>query len=505
MEDFLMGIDIGTFSSKGVVADGAGRILFRHTVPHGMENPRPKHYEHDAERVWWHDFCAISKNLLEQSGLKPDRIRAVGASTLGCDCLPVDKECRPLRKAILYGIDARAEEEIRFLTEYYGPERVRALFGRPMASGDIAAKILWIKNHEPEVYAKTFQFLTGSSYLAAKLTGNYTIDRYLARASFRPMYRADGSVDAALCPPVCRPDQLPRAQTVTDLAGYVTARAAAETGLAEGTPVITGTGDSCAEAISSGVYRDGRVMLQFGSTLYMNLCTGRLVEDDRVRGTAFTVPGTYTVSAGTNTAGTLTRWFRDTLFPDLLEQEAQGGPNAYAAMTQGLEDIPPGCGGLITLPYFAGERSPIDDPEAKGMIFGLTLAHTRGHLYRSALEGIGFGVDQIFGVLRDHGIHPDRVIAAGGGAQNRVWMQIVADILGEELHIPRETVGAAYGDALMAAIGCGLRKDFDSLDEIVQIGQVVRPDPDRHRAYGPCKALFRQLYLQNRALMRRLP
>ncbi|MCI8869373.1 MAG: FGGY-family carbohydrate kinase [Lawsonibacter sp.] len=505
MGNFFMGIDIGTFSSKGVIVDGAGQILCQHTVPHGMENPRPKHYEHDAEQVWWHDFCTISKALLVKAGLKAGCIRAVGASALGCDCLPVDEACRPLRKAILYGIDARAEEEIRFLTGYYGPERVRALFGRPMSSGDIAAKILWIKNHEPEVYRKTFKFLTGSSYLAAKLTGNYTIDRYLARASFRPMYRADGSIDEALCPPVCRPDQLPQAQAVTDLAGRVTARAAAETGLAEGTPVITGTGDSCAEAISSGVYRDGRVMLQFGSTLYMNLCTGLLVEDDRVRGTIFTVPGTYTVSAGTNTAGTLTKWFRDSLFPDLLEREAQGGSNAYAAMTEGLADISPGCGGLITLPYFAGERSPIDDPEARGMIFGLTLAHTRGHLYRSALEGIGFGVDQIFQVLRDHEIHPARVIAAGGGAQNRVWMQIVSDILGEKLHIPQETVGASYGDALMAAIGCGARKDFDSLDEIVKIRQVIHPNMEHHRAYAPYKELFRQLYLQNRELMHQLP
>ena len=178
--------------------------------------------------------------------------------------------------------------------------------------------------HEPEVYAKAHKFLTGSSYIAAKLTGNYCIDRYLAYASFRPMYAMDGSIREELCAPVCRPDQLARAQTVTDPAGYVTAQAAEETGLAQGTLVITGTGDSCAEAISAGVIKNGSMMLQFGSTLYIYCCTDHLIEDDRIRGTTFTIPGTYTIAAGTNTAGTLTKWYRDNIFPDLLRIEEEG-------------------------------------------------------------------------------------------------------------------------------------------------------------------------------------
>ena len=504
MGEFFLGIDIGTFSSKGVIIDSSGRIVCQHTVPHGMENPRPKYYEHDAEGVWWHDFCQISRSLLEKSELKATQIRAVGASTLGCDCLPVDEQCRPLRKAILYGIDARSEAEIAFLTQYYDQERAKKIFGRPIASGDIASKILWIKNNEPEIYEKTHKFLTGSSYIGAKLTGNYCIDRYLAYASFRPMYRADGSINEEMCQPICRPDQLARGCVVTDIIGTVTAKAAAETGLAEGTPVITGTGDSCAEAISSGVNKNGSVMLQFGSTLYMNLCTDTLVEDDRVRGTTFTIPGTYTISAGTNTAGTLTKWFRDTVYPDLLAQEAQGGPNAYGAMAEEIGKIPPGSDGLITLPYFAGERSPINDPEAKGMIFGLSLAHTRAHLYRSALEGIGYSVDQIFDVLREHNVRPNKVIAIGGGAQNKAWMQIVSDILGERLHIPAITLGASYGDALMAAIGCGALDGFEALDGIIQIQTVVEPNPENHEKYKKYKALFGQLYLYNRELMHAL-
>ena len=152
---YYLGIDIGTFSSKGVIVDHTGAIVCENSVPHGMENPQPKYYEHDAEAVWWHDFCYLSGSLLERSGIRADQIAAVGASTLGCDCLPVDEQCRPLRKAILYGIDARADKEIRYLTELYGDETVRRYFGRPIATGDIAAKILWIKNNEPEIYVKS--------------------------------------------------------------------------------------------------------------------------------------------------------------------------------------------------------------------------------------------------------------------------------------------------------------------------------------------------------------
>lgn len=501
MGDYFIGIDIGTFSSKGVVIDRSGTIHGQATVAHSMENPRPKYYEHDAEAVWWHDFCVISRQLLERSRLRPEQIRAVGASTLGCDCLPVDELCRPLRKAILYGIDARSEREIEFLTEYYGADQVKRLFGRPMASGDIAGKILWIKNNEPEVYQKTYKFLTGSSYIGAKLTDNYCIDRYLAYSSFRPMYRIDGSIDEDMCQPICRADQLAQARTVSDIIGQVTKQASIQTGLAAGTPVITGTGDSCAEAISAGVIKNGSMMLQFGSTLYVNLCTDRLIQDDRLRGTIFAIPGSYTIAAGTNTAGTLTKWFRDTMYPDYVTLEERGGANAYAAMAQGLEEIEPGCGGLITLPYFAGERSPINDPEAKGMIFGLSLAHTRSHLYRSALESVGYSVDQILGVIREHGIRPDKIMAIGGGAQNRIWMQIVADILGEPLHINEITVGASYGDALMAAIGCGALSGFASLEKIIGIRETVHADMSAHEKYKKPKELFRQLYWNNRELM----
>lgn len=309
----------------------------------------------------------------------------------------------------------------------------------------MAAKILWVKNHEPEVYAKTYKFLTGSSYITAKLTGNYVIDQFLAKAAFRPLYREDGSINEAECGLFCRPDQLCEPRVVTDLAGHVTAEAAKETGLLPGTPVIVGSGDSTSEAVSVGIVQPGEVMFQFGSSLFFYYCADHAVTDPRVHGGNYTVPGTYSVSGGTNAAGTLTRWVRDTFF-DLVEQEKAGGPNAFAAMT---DYLPESSEGLICLPYLAGERMPINDPNAKGVLFGLTLNHDRGHIYRAALEG------------------------------------------------------ASYGDALMAAIGTHAISHFDDLKSLIRTDRIYQPNPARQAECRKILELYTALYPATRELMHR--
>ncbi len=495
---YFMGIDTGTNSSKGALMDEKGNLIALHSSSHSMENPRPGHYEHDAERDWWGDLCIISKALLEKSGVDPKEIKAVGISALGADCLPVDENCRPLRKAILYGIDARAAEEMAELTEMYGEEQILKWYGRPLCSSDVMPKILWIKNKEPEVYAKAHKFLTGSSYITAKLTGRYVVDRFLGLASFNPLYdQKTWQPVPELCAPICRPDQLAEIREAADVVGAVTEQAAAETGLAAGTPVICGTDDSGAEAISCGVVESGKMMLQLGSSVYMILGTDTLVDDERLWREQFIVPGLCDISAGTNTAGSLTKWFRDELFQDAASAEKAGGENAYQSMLKGAAKIPAGSGGLITLPYFAGERTPVNDPDARGMFFGLTLQHTREHLYRSALESVGYSIQQQIRIMETHPeVKIDRIIAAGGGAQNPLWMQIIADILGKEIAVPAVTVGACYGDALMAALGVKYEgfEDYASLTKFIRAGQVYRPDPAAHRIYENYQAIYDKLY-----------
>ncbi len=504
MKTYFMGIDTGTYESKGIIVDEMFNIVASHAVAHGMENPKPNFFEHDADKVWWNDFCEISNELLAISKIDPKDIKAVGASALGADCLPVDENCKPLRKAILYGIDARAVEEMEWLTEYWGEEQIKKWYGRPLCSSDVMPKILWIKNNEPEVYEKTYKFLTGSSFITAKLTGNYTVDRFLGLASFNPLYDSDGTPNEETCKPICRPDQLATVMNTIDIAGSVTKQASKETGLAVGTPVIVGTDDAGAEAISTGVLQPGDMMLMFGSSLYMILCTDRLVDDHRIWREEFIIPNTYDISAGTNAAGTLTRWYRDNFYTDCLKKEEETGVNAYELMMEGIDKIPVGSEGLITLPYFAGERTPINDPFAKGMIFGLTLAHTIDHLYRSALESIGYSIGQHFEIFEEHQVEINKIMAVGGGTKNSAWIQMVSDIIGKEISTAAVTIGASFGDAMMAAMAINYFDSFEDLAKLIKKGKTYLPDMENHKKYKEYQLIFDELYVNNKDLMHRL-
>ncbi len=501
---YFLGMDVGTYESKGVLIDENAKVISVKSVSHGLENPKPNYFEHDAEKVWYNDICLLSKSLLADSGINPNDIKCVGMSGLSSDCLPVDKDGKPLRKAILYGIDARATNEMDELTRKWGEENVRKMFGRPLVSSDVAPKILWIKNNEPEVYANTNKFLTASSYLVFKLTGEYTIDRFLGLASFNPLYNKDGSPNKTMCEGICKDSQLAKVMPTTDIAGYITEEASKATGLSEGTPVIVGGDDSGAEAISSGVVTVGDMMLQMGSTAYMILLTDKLYDDDRIWRESFIIPNSFDISAGTNTSGSLTRWIRDNLYFDFCELEKKGGQNTYQVMMEKMKDVPIGSEGLVTLPYFAGERTPINDPNAKGIIFGLQLHHKREHLLRSAFEGICYSIKHHFDVFNEIGVSIKSLMVTGGGVKNPVWMQMLSDVTGITLTTPLVTVGASYGDALMAMIGVGHKKDFAALRELIQIGDVYKPNIENTKKYEKYYKIFLKLYENNKHLMKEL-
>ena len=503
MKRYFLGVDVGTYESKGVLIDQDYQLVHSFAVKHGLENPKPNYFEHDAELVWWHDLCEITQGLIRETGIDPKEIACVGTSALGADCLPVDEECRPLRKAILYGIDARADREIEFMNNYYGEAKINELWGRPLCSSDVAPKILWIKNNEPEVYAKTYKFLTATSYITAKLTGNYVIDKFLIN-TFTPGYKTDGSIDEELCQLYCRPDQLAECRGVMDVVGTITAKAAAETGLVEGTPVITGTDDSGAEALSTGVFLPGDMMVMLGSSCYLIYCSEKHVIDQRLWHDTFIIPGYFSISGGTNNAGTVTRWFRDQIYFDALAQQEETGRNAYEIILEDLADIPAGCDGLITLPYFAGERTPLNDPQACGMIFGLTLQHTRGHMYKSALEAVGFSIAQHLDIIQSYELPLKKIMAVGGGTKNRLWLQLIADITNQEIQTAKVTIGASFGDALLAAVAVGNSPSFAEVAEKIEPAEVFTPNPQNHEVYTRYRKIFDELYLRNKDLMQSL-
>lgn len=505
MKKYYMGIDIGTNESKGVLIDEACRIVHTAATVHEVENPKPNYFEHDAEKVWWGDFCKLSNQLIKESGIEPELIQGVGASALSADVVPVDENCRPLRKAILYGIDARAEKEIEYLQEYYGEERLEKLFNDPLCSSDCMPKILWIKNNEPEIHEKTYKFLTASSYLTAKLTGVYVIDRYLAISSFAPCYRSDLTIDKELAEELyCRAEQLAEGRETAKTVGYVTKEAARETGLKEGTPVVTGTDDSGAEAISTGVLKPGNLMVQLGSTCYIIYCSDKELSDERIWFGDYLIPGTFCIDGGTNAAGALTKWIRDTMFAEVVKEQENGGENAFGVMAELAAHIPAGSGGLVVLPYFAGERTPINDANAKGVFFGLQLHHTREHMYRAALEGVAYSIAQHIDILEENGLVIDSFMCVGGGTKNKEWLQIIADVTGHTVKTAKVTIGAAYGDAMIAAVGTGGFCGYDALEQYIEPGIVVKPNKENQKIYQPLKKIYYELYEKTKDLMHML-
>ena len=493
-EPYLLGVDIGTYESKGVITDQAGTVIAQAATPHGLDIPRPGWAEHDADAVWWSDFRLLVNRLLGQSGLPATSIAAVGCSGIGPDLLPLDDAGRPLRPAILYGIDTRATAEIAELEGRIGLDRILEVGGNGLSSQSVGPKILWLARHEPEVFRRTRHILTATGYLVYRLTGRAWIDHYTA-ATFAPLYNIRRLAwEPALCEGIVDPALLPVLAWSGQLAGAITPEAAALTGLAPGTPVVVGTTDASAEALSVGVTQPGELMLMYGTTMFLIHVVNQLIVDPRVWAGVYLSPDRWALAAGMATSGALTRWFRDQ-FADLERQaEADGGPNAYAVLSDAASVVPPGSQGLVVLPYFSGERTPLNDPLARGVVAGLTLAHTKAHVYRALLEGVAYGLAHNLEAIAQSGAATTRAVAVGGGVKSRLWLQIISDVTGVEQIVPAQTIGAAYGDAFLAGLGVGL---FDSLDDVktwVRPALVVRPDPAAHAVYQSYYHVYRELY-----------
>ncbi|HET7093794.1 MAG TPA: FGGY-family carbohydrate kinase, partial [Thermomicrobiales bacterium] len=300
--------------------------------------------------------------------------------------------------------------------------------------------------------------------------------------------------DDRFAEPIVTRDKLPRVLWSTEVAGTVTAQGAEETGLAPGTPVTAGAVDAAAEAISVGVVAPGDMMIMYGTTMFFINVTGDPTPDPRMWSTAFLFPGIYAIDGGMSTSGALTRWFRDNFAQLEMAAEAAGGPNAFAALADLAASAPPGSQGLICLPYFAGERTPINDPDARGVYAGLTLSHTRAHLYRASLEGTAFGVRHNLETMAAIGAAPKRLVAVGGGAKNPLWLQIVCDAAGIRQDVPERTIGASYGDAFLAGLATGLTS-MDALQrDWVTLATELTPQPEPAAVYDRYYPIYRGLY-----------
>jgi len=497
MGNLLLGIDVGTYSSKGILVELDGTPVKTAVVEHRMSIPHPGWAEQDADQVWWLDVVKLCRQLLDGDPYRGSDVCALALSAIGPCMLPLDSRGRPLRPGLLYGVDARASRQIQSLNRKWGEQAIYDFSGMALTSQAVGPKILWLRENEPELWQRTAQVTTASSYLVLRLTGEQVMDRHTA-SHYMPLMDiqklewsdrfAEGLIGL---------EQLPRLGWSNEIAGQISRAGAEETGLAVGTPVAVGAVDALAEAISVGAADVGDLMIMYGSTAFFILVEDAPRPDLRLWTVAGAFPGQYNLAAGMSTTGSLTRWFRDELARDLPEE------TAYATLFAEAGGISPGAEGLLLLPYFSGERTPINNPAARGVFAGLTLAHSRAHLFRAVLESVAFGIRHNIETFQSIGADVRRVVAVGGGTKSPAWLQIVSDVAGIAQEVPQMTIGASYGDAFLAGLAGGYLQRSD-LSRWVQPGSIIQPDPQKKALYDDLYADYRLLYERTREIVERL-
>ena len=500
MGELLVGIDVGTQSSKGVLVRRDGTLVADARAQHAMAVPRPGWAEQDADAVWWADVCSIARRLVAAVPAG-DRIAAVGVSAIGPTVLPLDANGRPLRPAILYGVDTRATGQIAALEARHGADVLAAWSGMDLSSQAVGPKIAWLAEHEPEVYAAARWFVTATTYLVHRLTGSMVIDAHTA-SHFNPLFdRSTVGWSDRFAEGITTIDRLPAIGWPADVAGAITAEAAAATGLPVGAPVAVGTVDALAEALSVGVSRPGDLMIMYGSTTFFILVTDRAIEAGSLWLTAGAERGQWALAAGLATGGSALAWFRDQLAPDLVAAAQGGGPSAFAALSAeaGAAEA---AGGedLLFLPYFSGERTPINDPLARGVAAGLSLGSGRGDLYLALIRGIAYATRANLEAMRALGAPINRVVAVGGGTADPLLLQTVSDACGIEQEVPGATIGASRGDALLAGLASGILDPADAA-AWMSVDRVVRPRPETGPAHDRRYRAFSDLYHATRPIV----
>lgn len=485
----VLGLDIGTSSTKAVLVDRDGTVLAEAAREHRVDRPADGLVEMDADG-WWDEFVALTRELLER--VPAARVVGVGVSGIGPCVLLTDERGRPVRPAILYGVDTRTADMLDEVTaELGGEQAVRARCGSALSTQAAGVKLAWVARREPDRWSRVERFTMPSSRIVELLTGEYVLDHHSASQT-TPLYdvHAEAWVDP-WCERLAPGLQMPRLLWPGERAGTVTADAAALTGLEPGTPVTAGTIDAWAEGLSSGAPAPGRVFLQYGSTTFLIAPTARPVSAPGMWTTVGTRPGSPCVAGGTATSGAVTDWLRRLVDGD------------WTTMLDEARDAGVGANGLLALPYFAGERTPIADPDARGVVVGLTVRHGRGDLYRATLEATAYAVRHNLEVLRASGVEVRELVGAGGGVRGGLWPRIVSDVTGLPQTIPSVTTGACFGSAFLAA---AMVEGPDTVDIAAwnPPAEVIEPDPSVRTAYDEGYRDYRALYEVTKDVVHRL-
>ena len=483
MNEVLLGVDVGTTGCKSVAYTLDGTEVAKSYREYRLHHPNPLWVEEDPEE-WWDAVVQTTRSVVESARAKQYEVIAAGVSCTNA-LVCVDASGNPLLPAIMQ-LDQRSEPQARWIREHIGAERVFAITGNRIAAGSYSAPIIrWIQDNLPEVYSRVHKFLVPTGFVVQRLTGEFTMDfsRACTTMLFDIRQRAwstalcdDFAIDTGKLPPLF---------SSSTVVGRITEQAAKLTGLKPGVPVVAGSVDTVSAAIGAGAIHQAQTCGVLGTVARFCIVTGGSRFDDRMLNFCHGTPQGWLTAAAINAAGASLRWFRDTLFQMEAAAAVEQGISPFDLMTREAETAAPGAGGLLYLPYLAGERSPLWNGNARAVIYGLTLSHNRADIIRCFLEGIGYAVRHNLEIMeREYGVSFDGITLAGGGAKSRLWRQIIADILKAEVRIPETLETEALGSALLAGAGCGAYSNLElAVQRAVRIVDSVSYDAQRARRY----------------------
>jgi len=490
----LLGIDVGTSGTKTALFGTDGKVIAAHTIEYPMYQPYNGWAEQDPAE-WWN---AAAEGIRAVLAAMPGgvEIKGIGLSGQMHGLVMLDKCGEPLRHSIIW-CDQRTEAEADDIDRIIGRERVIEITANAPMTSFTAAKILWVRKNEPEVYEKCAHILLPKDYIRYKLTGEYATEVSDA-SGMQLMDVANRTWSSEVCEKLgIDTGLLARMYESQDVTGVTSSECAKKTGLPEGIPVVGGAGDNPAAAVGTGVVVQGKAFTTIGSSAVVYAVSDyvRIDSKGRVHALCASVPGKWTVMSCTQAAGLSIQWLRNNICADMILEAEAAGIDSYDVMDKLAESVPIGSDRLLFLPYLMGERSPHPDPDARGVYFGLSGVHGRANLIRAAREGVAFSQLECVEVFREMGVPVGDMMLTGGGAKSPVWRQMLADLYGCPVSIPASEEGAALGAAILAGVGSGVYSNLpEACGQLIGKGETVEPDEERGKAYAPYFALYKQLY-----------
>ena len=504
-QKYLVGIDLGTSGTKTVLFSANGQVIASATKEYPMAQPRNGWAEQEPGD-WWSAAQATLNQVLQGSGINPADVAGVGISGQMHGLVMLDKRGEVLRPSIIW-CDQRTGAECQEITRRVGAERLIELTANPALTGFTAGKILWVRNHEPEIYAKCRHILLPKDYVRYKLTNEFATE--VSDASGMQLLDVPKRQwsEEVLQKLEIDPALLGKVYESPEITGTVTAEAAKLTGLKEGTPVVGGAGDNAAAAVGTGVVADGRAFSTIGTSGVVFAHTDKVSIDPKGRVHTFccAVPGAWHVMGVTQAAGLSLKWFRDNFCDSEMAVAHRLDCDPYEIMTKEAEASPIGANSLYYLPYLMGERTPHLDPDCRGVFFGLSAMHRKNDLVRAVMEGVTYSLNDCMNVLGEMGVKPQRLLACGGGGRSGIWRQMQADVFDCPVCVAQSSEGPALGVAILAGVGTGLYPSVkEACDAMIHVAQEQKPIPANVEAYARKYQVYRSLYPDMKDAFKRL-